>query len=75
MEKMKIKFWDRFRPVSRRQLIIIMDKAIDVIDGLIDDNNYHNTIELNLMNEINTLKEKGKTMQTEINIKQGIEVA
>jgi hypothetical protein len=75
MEKMKIKFWDRFRPVSRRQLIIIMDKAIDVIDGLIDDNNYHNTIELNLMNEINTLKEKGKTMQTELNTKQGIEVA
>jgi hypothetical protein len=52
-----------------------MDKAIDVIDGLIDDNNYHNTIELNLMNEINTLKEKGKTMQTELNTKQGIEVA
>lgn len=74
MEKMKIKFWDRFRPVSRRQLTIIMDKAIDVIDGLIDDNNYHNTIELNLMNEINTLKDKGKAMQTEIETKQGMEV-
>jgi hypothetical protein len=75
MEKIKIKFRDRFIPVSRRQLILMMEKAIDVMDGLIDDSNYHNTIELNIMNEINNLKEKGKTMQTELNTKQGIEVA
>jgi hypothetical protein len=74
MEKIKIKFWDRIRPVSRRQLILITDKVLEVMDGLIDDNNYHSTIELNLMNEINSLKDKGKAMQTEIETKQGMEV-
>jgi len=71
MEKMKIKFRDRFRIVSRRQLILIMDKSMEVIDGLIDDNNYHSTIELNIMNEINDLKNKRKAIQTEI---EGMEV-
>ena len=74
MEKIKIKFWDRIRPVSRRKLILITDKVLEVMDGLIDDNNYHSTMELNLMNEINSLKDKGKAMQTEIETKQGMEV-
>jgi len=74
MEKMKIKFRDRFRIVSRKQLILIMDKSMEVIDGLIDDNNYHSTIELNIMNEINDLKNKRKVIQTEIEGNQGMEV-
>ncbi len=61
MKKLKLKILDRFIPVSRRKLVFIIDKLMDIIDEVIDDNKYHSTMEMGLMNEIENLKRKYKS--------------
>lgn len=53
----EIKTRDRFVPVSKKQFIIVVNRLMDIIDGLIDENKYHSTIEMSMVKEIEKLKQ------------------
>jgi len=75
MKKKKESKLNRVTPVTRKQFIDMVDKMMEVIDGLIDNDKYHSSMEMSMINEMEKLKSQIANKEVNKEDKNGIEVA